>query len=342
LTWRPMGGGFSAALEPALAERCGAEAVTDDRGDDADDGRPYDDVLLSCWEHVGIDDGGIEQSGHAPHAEEAKKEARSVAHQPWAYGGEERPRADDEQQQQCEQPAGDAGRGQPWTGSFPGARTWDPWGGSAIRQTLTDEPTPEERRNILLTEYQEVCRSHAGITDFRAKLLALLPLASGAGLGLLLAQGNGGLSRTEAGLLVALGAFGAVVTAGLFLYELRQIDVCKQLRNHAEWIERQLAIEAGQFGGRRERLSLREVYSGAAAGRRDEKLKLRERSDERVGAETSRQGRAEKTSAKGGERRKRGWLDRHFIGAEAAGYVVYHAVIVAWLFAAGVGIANLI
>ena len=207
---------------------------------------------------------------------------------------------------------------------------------------MTDEPTPEERRNILLTEYQEVCRSHAGITDFRAKLLALLPLASGAGLGLLLAQGNGGLSRTEAGLLVALGAFGAVVTAGLFLYELRQIDVCKQLRNHAEWIERQLAIEAGQFGGRRERLSLREVYSGAAAGTRDEKLKLRERSGERVGAETSRQGRAEKTSATGGERRKRGWLDRHFIGAEAAGYVVYHAVIVAWLFAAGVGIANLI
>jgi hypothetical protein len=207
---------------------------------------------------------------------------------------------------------------------------------------LTDEPTPEERRNILLTEYQEVCRSHAGITDFRAKLLALLPLASGAGLGLLLAQGNGGLSRTEAGLLVALGAFGAVVTAGLFLYELRQIDVCKQLRNHAEWIERRLGIEAGQFGGRRERLSLREVYSGAAAGKRDEKLKLRERSGERVGAETSRQGRTAKTSAKSGERRKRGWLDRHFIGAEAAGYVVYHAVIVAWLFAAGVGIANLI
>jgi hypothetical protein len=206
---------------------------------------------------------------------------------------------------------------------------------------LTDEPTPEERRNILVTEYQEVCRSHAGITDFRAKLLALLPLASGAGLGLLLAQGNGGLSRTEAGLLVALGAFGAVVTAGLFLYELRQIDVCKQLRNHAEWIERRLGIEGGQFGGRRERLSLREVYSGAA-GKRDEKLKLRERSGERVSAETSRQGRTEKTSAMSGERRTRGWLDRHFIGAEAAGYVVYHAVIVAWLFAAGVGIANLI
>ena len=141
---------------------------------------------------------------------------------------------------------------------------------------------------------------------------------------------------------MALGAFGAVVTAGLFLYELRQIDVCKQLRNHAEWLERQLWIEAGQFGGRRERLSLREVYSRAAAGERDEKLALRERSGERVGARTSLQGGADTTSATAGARRKRGWLDGHFIGAETAGYVVYHAVIVAWLFAAGVGIAHMI
>ena len=29
--------------------------------------------------------------------------------------------------------------------------------------------------------YQETCKSHATITDFRAKLLALLPLASGTG-----------------------------------------------------------------------------------------------------------------------------------------------------------------
>jgi hypothetical protein len=38
---------------------------------------------------------------------------------------------------------------------------------------------PEERRQVLWNEYVEVCRSHAGITDFRAKLLALLPIALG-------------------------------------------------------------------------------------------------------------------------------------------------------------------
>ena len=81
-------------------------------------------------------------------------------------------------------------------------------------------------------------RPMLGITDFRAKLLALLPIASGAGIGFLFAQASGSVSSTEAGLLIALGTFGVVITAGLFLYELRQIDHCKQLENHASWIER--------------------------------------------------------------------------------------------------------
>jgi hypothetical protein len=72
------------------------------------------------------------------------------------------------------------------------------------------------RQKILLADYTEVCRSHDAITDFRAKLLALLPLASGAGIGLLVARGSSHISRTDAGLLLALGLFGAIVTAGLF------------------------------------------------------------------------------------------------------------------------------
>jgi hypothetical protein len=33
---------------------------------------------------------------------------------------------------------------------------------------------------------------------------------------------------------------------------------------------------------------------------------------------------------------------KRFIGAEAAGYLVYHAVIGAWLFVAAVGFVNLV
>jgi hypothetical protein len=199
-----------------------------------------------------------------------------------------------------------------------------------------------DRQEILLTEYQEVCRSHAGITDFRAKLLAILPIASGAGVGLLVAQEEGDLSSREAALLVALGIFGAVVTAGLFLYELRQIDVCKQLRERAAAIENELGIEAGQFGGRRERLSLREVYSRRARCRREQLFKA-ERSSNDEGDIATRHARSpdETPLPAAVQMSPRGALDTPFVGAEAAGYVVYHAVAVAWLVVAAFGVANL-
>jgi hypothetical protein len=194
------------------------------------------------------------------------------------------------------------------------------------QHTKAPDMPPEERRRLLMAEYQEVCKSHAGITEFRAKLLALLPIVSGTGIGLLVIQGDGVLSTTGAGLLVALGIFGALVTTGLFLYELRQIDVCKQLRNHAAWIEEQLGIDAGQFGGRRERLSFRDVYSRAVHKRRDEHLENAETSGRRM----------ERREPGAGLGRKR------FIGAETAGYLVYHTVIAAWLFVAVLGVAKLI
>jgi hypothetical protein len=188
----------------------------------------------------------------------------------------------------------------------------------------TRDLTPREK--ILLAEYAEVCKTHAEITDFRAKLLALLPIASGAGIGLLIARESGRVSRTEAGLLIALGIFGAVITAGLFLYELRQIDLCKQLRNHAAWIEKQLGIDAGQFGGRRGRLSLREIYSPSAHRLREDALTA----IEKAGGPTL-------TS-----KPEHSLLRKPLVGAEAAGYIVYHAVIITWLLVAAFGVAKLV
>ena len=190
--------------------------------------------------------------------------------------------------------------------------------------TPAGDLTPREK--ILLAEYAEVCKSHAGITDFRAKLLALLPIASGAGIGLLIAREGGRVPRIEAGLLIALGIFGAVITAGLFLYELRQIDLCKQMRNHAAWIEKQLGIDAGQFGGRRGRLSLREIYSSSDRRLRDEALTAIEKA-----------GEPRPTSE-----REHGLLRKPLVGAEAAGYVIYHAVIITWLLVAAFGVAKLV
>jgi hypothetical protein len=188
---------------------------------------------------------------------------------------------------------------------------------------------------ILLAEYQEVCKSHSGITDFRAKLLALLPIASGAGIGLLVIQGKDQVSSIEGALLIGLGIFGAIVTVGLFLYELRQIDICKQLRNHAAWIEQKLDIEAGQFGGRRQRLSLCSVYSPKTHRQRDESLGTFEKDGQPSPQE-------ERQSSLPWKQFISSLPRRQFIGAEAAGYLIYHAVAAAWLFVAVLGLVRLI
>ncbi|MBB3189320.1 hypothetical protein FHR94_000542 [Halomonas cerina] len=61
--------------------------------------------------------------------------------------------------------------------------------------------------------YEEVCKAHDLIADFRAKLLALLPISSGAGIFLLLSKG---LSQENIHHLSVVGIFGVVVTLDYF------------------------------------------------------------------------------------------------------------------------------
>jgi hypothetical protein len=50
-----------------------------------------------------------------------------------------------------------------------------------------ETPSDQEPKTLEF-EYEEVCRIHAAIVDFRGKLLVLLPIASGAGIFHLLEQ----------------------------------------------------------------------------------------------------------------------------------------------------------
>jgi hypothetical protein len=105
---------------------------------------------------------------------------------------------------------------------------------SPPEQTSASDTPPAPEVAALL--YGEICSSHAGIADFRAKLLALLPIASGAGIFLLLQQ-TPSPSKVDPS-LAAAGLFGFVVTLGLFLYELRGIEDCVMLRGRASYIEK--------------------------------------------------------------------------------------------------------
>jgi hypothetical protein len=62
--------------------------------------------------------------------------------------------------------------------------------------------------------YQEVCRHHQSITEFRGKLLELVPIASGAFIGLITDKVDW---TTSGPFLIAAGVVGALITFGLYL-----------------------------------------------------------------------------------------------------------------------------
>jgi hypothetical protein len=85
--------------------------------------------------------------------------------------------------------------------------------------------------------YEQVHNRYAGITEFRAKLLALLPLATGTGTFLLLERAkdpNGELRL----FLGPIGIFGLIVTLGLFVYELRGMQRCRRLEGQGKDLEK--------------------------------------------------------------------------------------------------------
>ena len=94
---------------------------------------------------------------------------------------------------------------------------------------MTDSTSKEEEMDLneqLLKVYSEVSKAHASIMEFRAKLLTLLPLASGVGIFLLLQEH---VAKFEPKHMIAVGAFGVFVTLGLYLHELSNIRWCDDL-----------------------------------------------------------------------------------------------------------------
>lgn len=93
--------------------------------------------------------------------------------------------------------------------------------------------------------YEQLCISYRAIDDFRAKLLGFLPFATGAGI-LLLAKALEGEPKQ---FLLPIGAFGFVVTLGLFFYEIYGIRKCGALISAGRNLECMLGVE-GQFKSR--------------------------------------------------------------------------------------------
>jgi hypothetical protein len=100
--------------------------------------------------------------------------------------------------------------------------------------------------------YEQLCDNYRAIDDFRTKLLGFLPFATAAGV-LVLLNGAIGMdprdTHTAKQFLAAIGAFGFLVTFGLFTYELHGIKKCGWLIRTGTQIEKSLKIE-GAFATR--------------------------------------------------------------------------------------------
>jgi hypothetical protein len=113
--------------------------------------------------------------------------------------------------------------------------------------------------NGRLQIYQHVCESYHNVDDFRMKLLGLLPVATGAGVFLLLSgkaelldNASENANAQESLIQQALGAigiFGFLFTLGLFAYELFGIKKCHYLIRAGTKLEDELHIR-GQFRNR--------------------------------------------------------------------------------------------
>ena len=102
----------------------------------------------------------------------------------------------------------------------------------------------DENRAAKMAVYTEVGANYRAIDDLRLRLLALLPLATGAGILVLL--GNHSVSPTVG---VPVGLFGMVATVSLYFYELHGVEKCAHFIDRGTTLEKDLGVP-GSFTNR--------------------------------------------------------------------------------------------
>jgi hypothetical protein len=98
--------------------------------------------------------------------------------------------------------------------------------------------------------YNQLCESYRAIDVFRGTLLGALPLVSG---GTFIFVGTNVIgTNVNPVLLLFIGAFGALVTLGLFIFEIYATNKCTELIKHGRELEEKYLRIKGQFATRPE------------------------------------------------------------------------------------------
>jgi hypothetical protein len=96
----------------------------------------------------------------------------------------------------------------------------------------------------IINVYNQICESYRAIDAFRGILLGALPLASGGGIFIL------GGTTADPSLHFAMGIFGALVTFGLFIFEIYATNRCTKLIYVGKILEEEHLRVKGQFASR--------------------------------------------------------------------------------------------
>jgi hypothetical protein len=101
-----------------------------------------------------------------------------------------------------------------------------------------------DNHSSMLAVYAQVGENYRQIDDLRLRLLALLPLATGTGLLVLLGGHN-----VSAAIDVPAGVFGMVATLSLYFYELHGVEKCAHYIDRGAQLENDLGVP-GSFTNR--------------------------------------------------------------------------------------------
>lgn len=98
-------------------------------------------------------------------------------------------------------------------------------------------PGTDDDRAAMLAVYAQAGDNYRAIDDLRLRLLALLPLATGTGI-LVLLGGHG----VSAPIGVPTGIFGMIVTISLYFYELHGVEKCAHFIDRGVQLEQDLGV----------------------------------------------------------------------------------------------------
>ena len=108
---------------------------------------------------------------------------------------------------------------------------------------------PQQRQDVLLSLYSEVCNGWRTLTDVRFKLLGLVPIVSVTVAITLLSRGEVGKGMRPIE-KIGVAVFGLLITIAIRLYDLRNTHLYDDLVGRGRQIEAELGIHTGHFVGR--------------------------------------------------------------------------------------------